>query len=192
MEERRYRGLVFYKEAPPAARSGEEKEIFKELEKSRGGDELEDDFIEMAGGVDESMKQGTEMAEDEDPELDVDEAFGHIEDGSEEKGGGAGRSSTLDDFSVLLEEINNRPENKRLMFLESALGKKSPKREKKRVDETTLDECNRILNRMGELHSQKYLEEREEMQPERRTRKKKTCGNWEEAPRSVASKPTYI
>lgn len=202
MEGKKYKGMSFFKEAPALPRSREESEIFRELERNRREEGLEDDFIQLAGGLEEKLPEQMDYSEESSSSA------------HEERGEEGGPSNGVDDglrrevemgsFASLIEEINARPENDRLRVL-GLENKKFPRKRRPQKNaaliEESLEKCNVILNRLGSLHRDEYLGPRSGVPEERRKSKNgrrgaKKSGNWDEAENlksdPLGPKPRYI
>ncbi|KAI5189779.1 hypothetical protein NECID01_0685 [Nematocida sp. AWRm77] len=206
-----YKGMTFSLEPKCVPKTAEEQEIADILNRHLHGDDLEDNFFEMADGERNRHVEDAESSIEEVSDERMEECSsvrtlhysGDFTDGLPSKTYSAfAPAQKKDTLESLIEEINlqSKEQFDQLSMLTERRRKEKRKKQKKTPDYT---ECNMILNRLGALHTNEEVTESNEPKKtgfsrtrtqtrQKRKDKPSSCGNWEDAAGTTKHKPNII
>jgi len=175
----------------------EEREISDVLNRKVHGDDLEDDFFDLAGGIrEEDAESGSESSVEEVEEAEEVEEDECNEKTSEKEMEAEDISPApgikKDCFALLVEEINRHSE-KQFNALNSMFQPPRPTKKRNKKKEANYDECNQILNGLASLYTPEAAEaEAKKPRKQQKKEEEQRCGNWEDQKTSPKYKPNII
>ncbi|KAI5126638.1 hypothetical protein NEPAR06_0175 [Nematocida parisii] len=189
---KKYSGMVFSKERTFVPSTEEEREILANLNRKIHGNDLEDDFFTLADGLreerdeDSDLSSGIEMSDlESDCSHNEEQKTTTLHAKEAEKENASAKSALPKDcFASLIDQVNKQSGGSFSALSNMFVKEKRVKN--KRRPESSIEECNRILSRLGE-YSANYIKEEPEAEPApvaKTPKKLKTndkCENWEDA-----------